>query len=132
MALFTPCPVNSGTITVLMSPVSRVNIKQRNLLTMTQLTTSISLAAIMAIQTDAHCRHIRLGKCSRIGDIRMTAFTLEFLGNVFLMIEFNPPFVIGDGLWFFLITVAHTAFLIVIDVVMALPADVHRGHQAIL
>jgi hypothetical protein len=132
VALLTPCPVNSGSITMLVPPASGMNVNQRNLLTMTQLTTFVGLAAIMAIQTDAHCRHIRLGKCYRFGDIRMTAFTLELLSKVFLMIEFNRPFVIGDGLRFFLFTVTHTAFLIVIDVIMTLPADVHRGHQAIL
>jgi hypothetical protein len=131
VALFAPCPIDGGTITVLMSPVTGMNVSQSNLFAMTQLTTFVGFGAIMAIQTDAHCGHIRRGECSHLGDIRVAAFTPKLLSNVFLMVEFNLPFRVGNGLRFFLIVVTHTAFLVSIDVVMALPADIHRRHHAI-
>jgi hypothetical protein len=117
---------------MLMSPVSGMNVNQCNLFAVTRCATFIGFAPIMAFQTDAHWGHVRRSKCSRFCDGGMTILASEFLGNMLLMAEFNLPFVVGDGLWFLPITVTHTAFLVVADVVVALPTDFHRWHHAIL
>jgi len=131
VALFTPGPIDSGLVTMLMSPVSGMNVNQRNLFTVTQRATFIGFTAIMTIQTDAHCGHICRGECPRLGDSRMTMLTLEFLSNMLLMVEFNLPFGVGNGLWFFQIMVTHTAFLIIVDGIVALPTGFHGRHHAI-
>jgi hypothetical protein len=132
VALFTPCPIDSGLVTMLMSPVSGMNVNQRNLFVVTKLTTFVGFAVIMAIQTDAHCRHICRSECLCLGDNRMTVLTREFLSNVLTMVEFNLPLWVGNGLWLFLIMVTHTALLIIIDGIVTLPADIHGRHHAIL
>ncbi len=120
-----------GSIAMLMPPVLRVNIQQRDSLPVTQGATVVGFDAVVTRHAQRHGRHVGGARLPAFGNAVMAMSTFYLLLEMLLMVEFNRSVRIGQGLRVINTAMAGAASIDLFDV-MTIPAYFHRRIQFIL